>query len=390
MTVRKIQKSWRVDIKHNHVRYRRKSPENSKSGAQAYEALLRQKLARGEPLDVAEPDEKQKEREQKFEAFAWKWFDIHVRNNNKHSEISHKKYILRGNLVPFFGKTPIERINTLQVEQYKAKKIGKGLSAKTVNNHLTVLSSCLRTAQDWFDLKKLPKMKKLKAPPPETVFLSHEECVRLLANSNGVWREIIFTALKTGLRQGELRALQWEDIDWENKILTVRRSWCEYKKGFVTPKSNRERHIPLTNELYEMLLLRRQATGDIFIDERNQRFDGKTLNQKMIGACKKAGTKEITCHALRHTFASHLAMAGASLKAIQELLGHSNIQTTMRYAHLSSSTLREAVGLLEKVGGVPTHPGHYRGTPEKHPINVSSSFKLQIPELSLFKANNER
>jgi len=370
MSVRKIRNSWWVDFRHDHVRYRKKSPDNSKPGAQAYEAVLRQKLAREGTLALREPDKKQKEREQKFKEFAWKWFKIYVKNNNKLSEINNKKSTLRNHLVPFFGETQIDKISTLQVEQYKSRKIGEGLANKSINYHLSVLSSCLRTAQDWLELNKLPKMKKLKVPPPETVFLSREECDMLLANSSGVWREIIFTAIKTGLRRGELKALKWSDINWNNKTLTVRHSWCEHKKGLDTPKSNRERLIPLTDELYKRLLQRRQAGGFVFWGERNQRFDSKTLNRKIRNACKKAGIKEISCHTLRHTFASHLAMAGASIKAIQELLGHSNIQTTLRYAHLSFSTLMETVGLLEAVKGIPVSSGQHMVNFEQQPIDM--------------------
>jgi len=353
MAVRKIKNSWWVDFQFNFERIRKRSPANYKAGAEAYESVLRQKLARGELLELAKPDKNQQEREQKFKEFAWKWFETYVKTNNKHSEISRKKYTLRTKLIPFFGETPIDKIDTLQVEQYKSKKTGEGLTNKTVNNHLTVLSSCLRTAQEWFELKKIPKMKNLKMPLLKIDFLSRDECELLLANTKGVWREIIFTALKTGLRRGELKGLNWSDINWNNKTLTVRHSWCDYKKGLDTPKSNRERHIPLTDELYEMLVRRRQATGFVFVDERNQRFAGKRLNQEISDACKIAGIREVTCHTLRHTFASHLTMAGASMKAIQELMGHAHIQTTMRYAHLGSSSLRETVNLLEPVKGMP-------------------------------------
>ena len=65
-------------------------------------------------------------------------------------------------------------------------------------------------------------------------------------------------------------------------------------------------------------------------------------------ACKKAGLRQIGWHALRHTFASHLVMRGASIKAVQELLGHSSIQMTMRYAHLAPEVARDAVNLLDK------------------------------------------
>src|SRR5882672_680229 len=79
MAVRKIKNSWWVDFRHANVRYRKKGPENSKSGAEAYEALLRNKLARGEPLLFAAPDEKKDDRHQKFKDFAWHWYDTYVK-----------------------------------------------------------------------------------------------------------------------------------------------------------------------------------------------------------------------------------------------------------------------------------------------------------------------
>lgn len=347
MTVRKIKNSWWVDFRHDYIRYRKKSPENSKSGAEAYEAVLRQKLAKGENLISPQDEKIIKDRDQKFKEFAWNWFEIYVKNNNKNSEIQGKKYTLGSHLIPFFGNIHLNKISTLQVEQYKSRKAIEGLSKKTINNHLTVLSTCLNTARDWLGLDKLPKIKKLKVPPPITCFLSQKESEKLIANSAGMWQDVIFAVLNTGLRRGELKALQWSDIDWNNRMLTVRHSWCERKKGIDTTKGNRERYIPLTDGLYNRLHKRRLVTEFVFRDETTQAFCVHRLNQEIRKACKKAGIKIVTCHTLRHTFASHLAMAGASLKAIQELLGHVNIQTTMRYAHLSSSTLRDAVSLLE-------------------------------------------
>jgi len=375
MAVRKIKNSWWVDFRHDHVRHRKKSPDNSKSSAQAYEAVLRQKLARGETLALGEPDKKQKEREQKFREFAGAWLDTYVRSNNKHSEIRNKECTLRRHLVPFFGETPIDKITAQEVEQYKSTKIGEGFANGSINYHLAVLSSCLHTAQAWYGLKTVPKIKKLKASPSKTFFLSREECDMLLANSSGVWHEIIFTALKTGLRRGELIALNWEDINWNNKTLTVWHSWCDCKKELITPKSNRERDIRLIDELYGMLLKRRQTTGFVFVDEKNQRISAGRLHREISKACKRAGIKEITCHTLRHTFASHLAMTGASLIAIQVLLGHSNIQMTMRYAHVSPSTLRETVGLLESTRVGREDSGQYMVNSGQQPIVMPSNHK---------------
>jgi len=133
MAVRKIKNSWWVDFRFNGVRYRKRSPENSRAGAQAYEVLLRQKLARGETLD--EPEEN-KEKEQTFEEFAWKWFDVYVKRKKKYSVVKSYKSILELHLLPYFGKTSINKITNLQVEQYKPRKIEKGLANKTINNQL--------------------------------------------------------------------------------------------------------------------------------------------------------------------------------------------------------------------------------------------------------------
>jgi len=347
MAIRKIRNWWWIDIRHNHTRYRKRSPENSKAGAEAYEATIRQKLARGDSLALAPPDRKQEERRQKFKDFAWQWFDTYAKTNNKFSEVQRKRSALQRHLIPFFGQTPLDRVDTQLVEHYKSRKICERLANKTVNNHLTVLSSCLRTAQDWFDIPKMPKMKRLNTPPLQIDFLSQEESDLLLAHSSGLYRDIILMALKAGLRRGELIALSWSDINWSNKTLTVRHSWCEASQSVDTPKSNRERHIPLTDDLHAMLLRRKRAAGFVFVNEKGHRFQVKWFSHELRKACQRAGIQAITCHTLRHTFASHLAMAGASLKAIQELLGHANIEMTMRYAHLAPSSLRQTVKLLE-------------------------------------------
>ena len=346
MTTRQIKKRWYVDFWHNRQRIRVPSPENSKAGAEAYEAHLRHQLAIGMTVRSRREEQKQQERGQKFKDFAWVWFETYAKPNNKPSEAKNKLYALRSDLIPFFGETPIDKIDTLQVERYKAKKIGQ-VSNKTINNHLIILGKCLRDAQEWHDLLKIPKIKKLKVPPQKFDFLSKEESKLLLAHLGGVWREIVLTALKTGLRRGELVALQWSDIDWNNSTLTVRHSWCETQKTLGTPKSNRDRHIPLTSELYQMLAQRKKTDGFIFTDENNKRIESKRINRAISIACTKAGLRGISCHVLRHSFASHLIMAGESMKAVQELLGHESIQTTMRYAHLAPSSLRNAIRSLE-------------------------------------------
>jgi integrase len=114
----------------------------------------------------------------------------------------------------------------------------------------------------------------------------------------------------------------------------------------VPPKSNRERHIPLDTDVYAMLYRRKGATGYVFLARDAQPFNNYRLNYAIRNLCRRAGLRIIGWHTLRHTFASHLAMRGVPMPAIKELLGHSSITTTMRYAHVAPSTLRSAIEML--------------------------------------------
>ncbi|HUO50265.1 MAG TPA: tyrosine-type recombinase/integrase [Candidatus Paceibacterota bacterium] len=344
MAVRIIKKSWWVDFRFAYTRYRKRSPENSKAGAQAYEATLRQRLTRGEPIDQTGNNSQQV---QTFEEFARSWFEEYVVSNNKFSEQKTKQTILRSSLVPFFGKMSVEGITAHHIEQYKAHELKRGVSRKTVNNHLTVLRKCITTAYEWLELPGAPpKIAWLKCPPPKTDHLSSDECGLLLSHADGVVREMILVALRTGMRLGELKGLQWSSIDWHNRMLTVRHSQCDYTKELVTPKSNRERHIPLDSDVYEALFKRKKDTGYAFAGADGGPFNSFRLSCRLEHVRNKAGLRKIGWHTLRHTFASQLVMRGVPLTAVQALMGHSTITTTMRYAHLAPSTLRAAIDML--------------------------------------------
>ena len=343
MAARKIGNRWHADFRVEYKRYRKPSPENTKAAAEAYEAILRQKLARGEPIDRV-PDI---ERQQTFGEFAWQWFDEYVVPNNKPSEQRNKRHILRASLVPFFGKLNVAQVTGQNIEQYKVLMLKSGISRKTINNLLMVLSKCLKTAYEWLGLSGLPpKINWLKCPPPKIDYLSPDECELLSTYSNGVIREMILTALRTGMRQGELKGLQWSSIDWQRRSITVRHSRNDYTKQLESPKSNRERHIPIDLDVYTTLFNRKKSTGYVFTDADNEPLKGKYLEEHLNAVCKKAGLRKIGWHTLRHTFASHLATMGVPLNAVQALLGHSNITTTMRYAHLAPSQLRKAIDML--------------------------------------------
>jgi integrase len=342
MATRLIRKSWWVDFRFDHTRYRRRSPENSRTGARAYEAALRRHLARGEDIT----GKKALAEQQSFAAFVPKWFEEYVVPNNKPSEQKTKKHTFLASLVPFFGRMALSGIGVRDVEQYKAKLLREGKSPKTINNHLTMLRKCLHTAYDWLEIKGTPpKIVWLKCPPPRTDYLTSEECDLLLRHSTGTVREMILAALRTGMRQGELKGLQWTSIDWSNRSVAVRHSRSDITKSLGSPKGNRERHVPLDIDLREALNARRQTEGYVFLDNNGQPFTHMKVSKVLAGACRRAGVRKIGWHVLRHTFATHLSMNGTPLNIVQALLGHSSITMTMRYAHVAPSALRTAIEL---------------------------------------------
>jgi integrase len=149
-----------------------------------------------------------------------------------------------------------------------------------------------------------------------------------------------------GLRQGEIVALEWGDVDLVAQTLTVRRS--SWRGNVGTPKSGRDRKIPLTARLRAALKAHRHLRGDLVLCRKDgSPFTQSGIESSLRYACKRAGLRSIGSHVLRHTFCSHLAMRGAAPKAIQELAGHSTLSMTLRYMHLAPSALREAISLLD-------------------------------------------
>jgi integrase len=281
-----------------------------------------------------------------FAEFAERWFSEYVLTNNKPGEQRVKKYTFAASLVPFFGQMAISEIGVRDVERYKTRLIQDGKSRKTVNNHLTMLRKCLHTAYDWLEISGVPpKIAWLKCPPPRTDYLSAEECGLLLQHSSGTTREMILAALRTGMRQGELKGLQWSAIDWLNRSVVVRHSQSDYTKSLGTPKSNRERHIPLDIDLYDVLSARRETDGYVFLSSNGEPFNHEKVSAALGQVCRRAGMRKVGWHLLRHTFATQLSMNGTPLNIVQVLLGHSSITTTMRYAHVAPSALRTAIEL---------------------------------------------
>lgn len=232
------------------------------------------------------------------------------------------------------------------------------IKTRTVNSELKTLRTLFNCGIKWNLVRENPTkgvqmLKTHDAAQPR--FLTKEECQVLLAHCDDTLRPIVVTLLNTGMRRGELLHLEWKDVDFERRVILIR------KKPFWHPKTT-ERDIPMNATAYQLLLdlsgQRRKDSTFVFPAEDGTPYHRNRLRVLLIAACKKAGLPDVTkLHSLRHTFASHLVMSGVDLPTVQRLMGHADIETTMIYSHLASSHINAAV---EKLNFTETEPSWAR------------------------------
>lgn len=338
MPTRKIKNAWYVDFRYQGKRYRMKSPIDTRNGAQAFETDLKSKLIRGEPLKPTPTSQ-----DMTLKDFSVIWIEDYAKANNRPSEIKRKQSVLANSLIPFFGSIPLKNITNKKIEEFKGLRL-KSILSKTLRNELTMLGTCLKTAVEWGYLETPPLIRIPKAPQKAIKWLPEEDCIKLLQATDGLLHDMIFLAIKTGLRFGELIALTWADFDFENRIITVNKSVVLDISG--PTKSGKIRYVPMTDSVYEYFGKMRQKNGLVFSEDGGKFVRQKRISYHLDKAYAKAGITKMNWHALRHTFASHLANKGGAIFAIKDLLGHSDIKTTMGYSHLGPSLTTETMKLL--------------------------------------------
>ncbi len=345
MAVRKIQGSWYVDFRWRFHRYRKKSPRRTKNAAKEYEDYLKRRLIDGKSIDGAGEAAKAGKT---FAQFAEGWLTRYVDVNNKPSEARAKRIIARTDLLPAFGSMSLADIETSDVDCFKQKQQARGLSNKTINNHLTILRRCLRSAVEWSELDRLPAIIALKTPPPETDFLTDDEVAALLDDrQEPAWNLMVLLAVRTGMRLGELLALEWRAVDLDRGVITVSRSIV---RGIVaSTKSNRVRFVPVPPDLAGSLA-RGPRLGNLVLERNGGGFRSDGMATRALERiCRRVGVRRIGWHKLRHTYASQLATRGLSAHTIKKLLGHSTLLMTERYMHLAPTALDDARLLLDDI-----------------------------------------
>ena len=244
-------------------------------------------------------------------------------------------------LIPYFGGHYLPTITRKMIEDYTAERKQEA-NVATINRELAALKEIFRKAVEWDYLKQNPAagIKQFKKQPPAPRYLEVEEATALLEMCPQRSYAFVATAVNTQVRKSELFYLEWSNIDFRKRLITV-----QNKEAFHT-KNYEPRFIPMNDFLYEVLRKhpRHISSPNVFCNpDATEIPDIRTSSEN---ALKKAGLPHIRIHDLRHTFASHLVMAGVDLPTVQELMGHKTIQTTMRYAHLAPGHLKAAVQRL--------------------------------------------
>lgn len=266
---------------------------------------------------------------------------------------------------------PLTDITRADFDAFKTKRRAAGISPATINRDMDRLKAALSKAVEWdCGLRENPILgvKRLRgieqrirhlSPVEESALRAALETREVMAKerrkSGNEWRgargepllppiegfsdhlmPMTLLALNTGLRRGELTGLTWADVNLQSNYLTVRA---------VSAKSEKTRHIPLNSEAQSVLrVYRRQHAG------QGRLFTVVSVSKAWRSLMEAAGIEDFRFHDLRHTFASNLVMAGVDLNTVRELMGHSDISMTLRYAHLAPEHKAAAVEVLSNRG----------------------------------------
>lgn len=325
----------------------------------------KRKLENAKKLNFPIP--KKRGREQTFGEVLNMWLATN-RVRIKESTESKYRYMIDLHIMPALGKTKISSLDSATVNSFLNLKLqcGKndgesGLAPSYVRTLAIIINSALQFASDEgicpsmkYRINK-PQIEKKDAKilPRDSLKCFGE---KLICDVNGI-KLGVYIALVTGMRIGEICALKWENIDLKNKVIRVRSTISAHKsdssKSFVcsvdrpkTQASNRD--IPICSQLYKTLKKQGKKDGEFYVVSDSTKFmSTASFNYRYHKFLKENGLPDINFHALRHTFATRCVEVGVDIKTLSEILGHSDVSTTLNtYVH---SSMEQKRSQLEKL-----------------------------------------
>ncbi len=342
---------WRIQYFDHEGRIRTKTVE-SKQDAYKHLAILEQLVTSGalprKPSEIPY-----------FREWIGQWFESR-RTEVRPVTLWGFESTIRLHLLPSLGGKRLNQISPRTLEHfYQHLMLDKGLSEATVQKAHSLVSHALEMALRYGFIESNPCrfVKTPQSKGSKLAILSAPQIAAALREASKLGKLAEFRwllALRYGLRQGECLALNWGDLDMENRALTIRRTVNSIPgSGFVVtpPKSEQSiRDIPLDDYTFELLAslkIQSAETGDsglIFKSATGSYVDARTDYDRWQRLLKNAGLPPVKLHAARHSAATLLLSSGANVRSIQLLLGHSNPSFTMAtYLHPSQESLRMAI-----------------------------------------------
>jgi integrase len=288
--------------------------------------------------------------------------------------------IINGRLRPYLGSMKLRGVTPQIVERYRAWVQEQGKAVRTVNKDLTLLSMMLKYAEGhrWITFNPCKHVKKLRQPighrrrALDGNILTASEAQRLIEAAGSQRDRVLFRmAIETGMRQGELLALRWDDIDWRSGRVYVRNS---FRKGMESaPKTAASlRSIGLTATLLQALKRWKigcpqppNGLGLVFPNTQGGfEHHYNLLRRGFFPALRRAGLRRIRFHDLRHTCASLLLASGVNIKQVQAQLGHASVSITLDvYSHFLPDAESPGVQVFEELLSKSCDPNRGPGDP---------------------------
>jgi integrase len=256
-----------------------------------------------------------------------------------------------GRPIPDYALTDLYLMDVTTKKVNKLKEALASIGASAANNVLGNVSALLHHAIENEIIDVMPCRIKLfpelRTEETEAAFYEHEAFHQLqLAAADG-HAVMVYLGAHAGLRAGEIAGLEWPDIDWKRRLITVQRAVWEGIVGL--PKGNKIRRVPMSRTLYRVLRAYRHLRGPRVLYQVDGSPVDRDVLSEWLADCELAAglSPDGLVHRLRHTFCSHLALANVPPHIIQRLAGHFDLKITGRYLHLSPSNACDAVLTLD-------------------------------------------
>jgi integrase len=253
-------------------------------------------------------------------------------------------------LTKFYSGKPLIEFRPKLIVLYVNQRKEAGAQPATINREISLLSSAINYAQqklDW-EVVNPTRGQKLKEPEGRVRWLTAIEAQRLVSAAGTSPKapylsDFIQLALNTGCRKEEMLGLEWSRVDLQAGLIHLEARHT---------KSGKRRSIPINEKSRGAIISRAEFHAEncpsspwVFALPSGERV--LSIRRSFLTACRRAGITDFRVHDLRHTCAAWLVSAGAALAEVRDLLGHSTVKVTERYAHLAPENVRVAVGLLD-------------------------------------------